>query len=136
MESFFLYFYHPIHTPMEVRIDLNTMKFHACHGVSRQERVVGNEFTVDVSYTFAGERLFESDDLNDTADYADIYETVKAEIERPSRLLEHAAGRILRALRKAFPRLIHIKVRLTKLNPPLGGEVHSASVTLEDVETK
>ena len=121
---------------MEVRIDLNTMKFHACHGVSRQERVVGNEFTVDVSYTFAGERLFESDDLNDTADYADIYETVKAEMERPSRLLEHAAGRILRALRKAFPRLIHIKVRLTKLNPPLGGEVHSASVTLEDVETK
>ncbi|MDR3194693.1 MAG: dihydroneopterin aldolase [Tannerella sp.] len=116
---------------MELTIDLTGMRFYAYHGVSPQETRVGNEFEVEVSYTFASETVFESDDVHDTVNYADVYGTVKTEMERPSRLLEHVAGRILHALHDAFPQLTCLKVKLSKLHPPLGGEVHSASVTVE-----
>ncbi|MDR1676663.1 MAG: dihydroneopterin aldolase [Tannerella sp.] len=116
---------------MELTIDLNGMKFYAYHGVSPQETRVGNDFTVDVSYVFEAGAALESDELHDTVNYADVYGIVKAEMEHPSRLLEHVAGRIFHALRAAFPQWTRLKVKLSKLNPPVGGEVHSASVTME-----
>jgi dihydroneopterin aldolase len=116
---------------MEQTVKLTGMKFYAYHGVSPQETSVGNYFTVDISYAFPMKDVFESDDLRDVINYAEVYEAVKAEMERPSRLLEHVAGRILRLLEATFPQLTHIKLTLSKLNPPLGGEVYSASVTLE-----
>jgi dihydroneopterin aldolase len=117
---------------MELTIDLSGMRFYAYHGVSPQETTVGNEFMVEISYSFPAEAVFESDELDDTINYAGVYSLVKAEMARPSRLLEHVAGRIFRSLRTAFPPLTRVKVKLTKLHPPLGGEVHSASVTIEE----
>ncbi|MDR2138118.1 MAG: dihydroneopterin aldolase [Tannerella sp.] len=117
---------------MELKIELSGLKFYACHGVSSQERQVGNHFAVDIAYTFAAEMAIASDELHDTVNYADVYGIVKAEMERPSRLLEHVAGRIFHALHVAFPQFTRLRVKLSKLNPPLGGEVHGASVTVED----
>jgi dihydroneopterin aldolase len=117
---------------MELTIDLAGMKFYACHGVSPQETRVGNNFVVDISYTFVAEEALVSDELHDTVNYADVYGIVKAEMECPSRLLEHVVGRIFHALRVAFPQLTRLRVKLSKLNPPIGGEMHSASVTVEE----
>ncbi|MDR0845597.1 MAG: dihydroneopterin aldolase [Tannerella sp.] len=117
---------------MEIRIELESMKFYSYHGVSPQETKVGHHFTVDVSYSFPLKDVFLTDDLNDTINYADVYDVVKGEMECPSKLLEHVAGRILRALKSRFPQLSFVRIRLSKLNPPLVGEVHSASVVLED----
>jgi dihydroneopterin aldolase len=117
---------------MNVIIELKTMKFHASHGVLPQEREVGNDFTVDMEYASDSIKpSVLSDDINDTISYADIYQTVKDEMCTPSQLLEHLAGRILYALKSRFPQLSYIQLKVSKLNPPLGGEVHSASVTLE-----
>ncbi|MDR1331152.1 MAG: dihydroneopterin aldolase [Tannerella sp.] len=118
---------------MNVHVELETMKFHAFHGVSPQERAVGNDFTVDLAYVAAGtERALLSDDIRDAVSYADVFDTVRTEMNKPSQLLEHLAGRILAALKSRFPRLTYIKIKVSKLNPPLGGEVRSASVTLEE----
>ena len=48
----------------------------------------------------------------------------------PSKLIEHAAGRILYALKERFPELTGIELKFSKLNPPFGGDVHSASILL------
>jgi dihydroneopterin aldolase len=117
---------------MNVIIELKTMRFYAFHGVLPQERKVGNDFTVDMEYASDSIKpSVTSDDIGDTVNYADIYQTVKDEMRTPSRLLEHLAGRILQALKARFPQLSYVKLKVSKLNPPLGGEVHSASVTLE-----
>ena len=50
----------------------------------------------------------------------------------PSKLLEHAAGRILAALKDTFPQLLAIELKLSKLNPPFGGDVYSASIILRE----
>ncbi len=120
---------------MITKIELREMKFYAYHGVMPQERAVGNDFTVDLLLTAPLQEAVAGDRLEDTLNYADIYETVRAEMQQPSRLLEHAAGRIIRALRDAFPMLETIEVRLAKLNPPFKGELHSAAVILTDTPT-
>jgi dihydroneopterin aldolase len=49
----------------------------------------------------------------------------------PSKLLEHVAKRIIDALFDEFgPQLASVEVRLSKHNPPLGGEVGRATVVL------
>jgi len=48
----------------------------------------------------------------------------------PSRLLENVAERILQTLFAQFQQLTFAEVKLSKLNPPLGGEVGKATVIL------
>ena len=93
---------------MTTKIRLQAMRFYAYHGVAEQER----------------------DRLEDTINYAEVYETVREEMRIPSRLLEHVAGRILKALHHRFPTLQAAEIKLSKLNPPFGGDLHSASVIL------
>lgn len=117
---------------MTSKIELEGMRFYAFHGVSPQERTVGNTFIVTLLLTAPVQAAVESDELNDTVNYAEVYESVNLEMKIPSRLLEHVAGRILYALKNRFPRLTGACVRVTKLNPPFGGDVQSASVILEE----
>lgn len=108
------------------------MKFYAYHGVLEQERRVGNTFVVDLTLTAPLEKAVQSDQLEDTINYAEVYELTKQEMNIPSQLLEHVAGRICRALRHHFPQIEQIEIRVSKLNPPFGGDVHSVSVLLID----
>ena len=117
---------------MTTKITLQAMKFYAYHGVLEQERRVGNTFVVDLTLMAPLEKAVQSDKLEDTINYAEVYELTKQEMNIPSQLLEHVAGRICRALRHHFPQIEQIEIRVSKLNPPFGGDVHSASVLLID----
>ena len=113
---------------MTTKIELRRMTFYAYHGVAPQETRVGNTLIL----TAPLENAVWSDDLSDTINYATVYETVKAEMAIPSRLLEHAAGRILKALKERFPQITEVELVLSKLNPPFGGDIHSASIILKE----
>lgn len=106
------------------------MRFYAYHGVGAQERKVGNQFLVDLTLTAPLEAAMESDRLEDTINYAEIYEVVKREMRIPSQLLEHVAGRIVKALHHQFPQAKSVEITLSKVNPPFGGDLESASVTI------
>jgi dihydroneopterin aldolase len=62
--------------------------------------------------------------------YQLVYDKVKEQMLVPSRLIEHAGQRIVDAVFENFKQLISVEVKLTKLNPPLGGKVESVSVWL------
>lgn len=115
---------------MVSKIELKEMKFYAYHGVGEQERVVGNHFVVTVLLTAPLVKAIENDHLVNTINYASVYEIVKREMEVPSWLLEHVAGRILQAVKAAFSQIQEIELKVSKINPPFGGDVESASVIL------
>ncbi|MCC8170690.1 MAG: dihydroneopterin aldolase [Parabacteroides sp.] len=117
---------------MTSKIELEGMRFYAFHGVSPQERTVGNSFVVTLSLTVPVQAAVESDELAHTVNYAEVYESVNEEMKIPSRLLEHVAGRILYALKKRFPQVTTACIKVSKQAPPFGGEVRSASVILEE----
>lgn len=117
---------------MKTWIELEAMRFYAYHGVVPQERKVGNDYLVSLRLTAPLGKAVESDDLEDTINYATVYEVVKGEMETPSQLLEHVAGRILIALKDRFPQLEEVNLKVSKLNPPFGGDIYSASVVLNE----
>ena len=109
---------------------LRNVRFHAFHGVLPQERQVGGDFllTLRVGYPLA--KAMESDEVGDTLNYASLYALVKQEMDQPSQLLEHVAGRIAKAVMNAFPAVTSVDLELTKQNPPMGADCDGATVEM------
>jgi dihydroneopterin aldolase len=119
---------------MKSYILLNSVEFYAYHGVMPQETKVGNRFTADIRLKVGVEKAACSDELSDTLNYAEIYRIMEKEMKIPSRLIEHVGGRIIRSLREAFPAIEGIELKISKMNPPIEGQVESASIVLIDGE--
>lgn len=117
-------------------IELQDVRFHAFHGVMPQEERVGADFLVSVRVGIALEKAMQSDDVEDTLNYAELYQLVQREMAVPSRLLEHVAGRIVKAIGKDFPDVTSIDLKLTKLNPPMGADCAGASVEIHLINDK
>ena len=117
-------------------IELQDVRFHAFHGVMPQEGRVGADFLVSVRVGIALEKAMQSDDVEDTLNYAELYQLVQREMAVPSRLLEHVAGRIVKAIGKDFPDVTSIDLKLTKLNPPMGADCAGASVGIHLINDK
>ena len=117
-------------------IELQDVRFHAFHGVMPQEGRVGADFLVSVRVGIAFEKAMQSDDVEDTLNYAELYQLVQREMAVPSKLLEHVAGRIVKAIGKDFPDVTSIDLKLTKLNPPMGADCAGASVEIHLINDK
>lgn len=111
-------------------IELEGMEFKAYHGCLEQEKVRGNSFTVDFRGELDLSAAAVSDNLNDTLNYADIYEIVVDEMSVPSELLENVAGRIVKTIERRFPQLLRFSVRVSKKRPPVDGVAQWSRVTL------
>ena len=111
-------------------IFLRNVRFYAFHGVMPQERKVGGEFLVDLSVGYPIEDAMQSDKVEDTLNYAELYQLVKKEMDTPSQLLEHVAGRITRKISEQFPKVTSIDLKITKKNPPMGADCDGAGVEL------
>lgn len=109
-------------------ISINGMRFYAHHGCFEQERVIGTHFQVDLRMEVDTSRAEISDNIEDTVDYLEVYQVVKREMDSPSHLLEHVARRAGEAVRTQFSDTKNVVVRVSKLNPPLGGHMDSVSV--------
>src|SRR5665648_112609 len=112
------------------RIRIEDMEFYAFHGHYREEQIVGNHFLVDVTIDTDTSAASESDDLKDTVNYQEAYLVVKREMEIKSHLLEHIAKRILDALYSDFKGIEKITVRVSKMNPVMGGRIGRVSVEI------
>jgi dihydroneopterin aldolase len=106
------------------------MRFYAHHGCFVQERAIGTHFTVDLNFTTDTSRAEVSDNIADTVSYLDVYQVVKDQMQQPSNLLEHVARRVGVAVLHQFPAVTSITVKVSKMNPPLGGQMESVSVEL------
>ena len=105
------------------------MKFHAFHGVMEEERIIGGTFLADISYDLETDAV-ETDNIEDTISYAEVFDIVKAEMQKPSNLIEHVAGRIMKVVKSKFPQMDNTTVKISKLNPPVNGEAGKASVSI------
>ncbi len=115
---------------MHTEIQLEKMRFYAYHGVMPQERKVGNHFEVSLYVVADLQQASESDELSHTLHYGLLYEAVNEEMQTPSKLIEHAAGRILRRIKQDFPQAMSVEVKVSKLNPPMGADIQSASFVI------
>ncbi|MDR2563058.1 MAG: dihydroneopterin aldolase [Prevotellaceae bacterium] len=111
-------------------IEIENMEFFARHGCFPEERIIGNRFIVSLAMEVNADRACESDEIADAVNYQNSYEIVKAEMQQPSHLLEHVAKRILDALFKNQKGISKATVKVSKINPPMGGQIEKVSLSL------
>ena len=112
-------------------IFVNDIQLHAYHGVMPQEQLTGNDYLVSVSAQYPIDKAITTDDVQHTLNYAMVYDIVKEEMGISSKLVEHVAGRIAQHLMKHFADISAVRVRVTKLNPPMGAQCAGAGVEVE-----
>jgi dihydroneopterin aldolase len=112
-------------------IQIENMEFYSFHGHFKEEQIVGNKFLVDLTIVTDMDRAKDSDNLKDAVNYQKAYEIVKLQMEKKSHLLEHIAGRILNALYSEMEGIKKATVKVSKMNPSMGGKIGSVSVVME-----
>jgi dihydroneopterin aldolase len=111
-------------------IQIEGMEFYSFHGHYKEEQIVGNRFLVDLTIETDMSKSMESDNLKDAVNYQRAYELVKMQMEQKSHLLEHIAGRILEAVFSEMEGIAKATVKVSKMNPPMGGKIQSVSVVI------
>lgn len=113
---------------MSSKIYLRNVRFHAFHGVLPQEGIVGNDYLVNLVLDYDFSSVMQTDELQGTLNYAEVYQKVREEMAVPSKLLEHVAGRIAHRLFSDFPEIQKLQLSITKVNPPMGADSDGAGV--------
>lgn len=113
-------------------IKLKNIRTFSFHGCLPQETRIGSEYSVDLDVKADLRKASESDELADTVDYVLLNKIVKEEMAVSSKLLETVAKRIVVRIFAELPQVSTVTVSVSKINPPLGGDVEMVSVVLEE----
>ena len=116
-------------------IHLNDIRLKGYHGVLPQEKV-GNDYIINLSIAIDLSKAIDSDNLNDTISYAEVFNILKKTMQVKCDLIEKVAGNIAKELFKAFENINELKISITKLNPPMGTDCSGASVELHLINDK
>ncbi len=111
-------------------ISLNNVRFRAYHGLYPEERQKGNDFVVNMEVGYvpkSGAILF----LEDTIDYAALFDIINVTMQKPVDLLETLVQTIAHAVHHQFPQVKQINVSVEKLNPPIDKFTGSAAVSYQ-----
>jgi dihydroneopterin aldolase len=114
------------------KIIVKGIKLYAYHGCTDEEQKIGTNYEVDVTIDANLDKASESDNLNDTIDYVIVYVIVKEQMAIKSILIEHVAKRIIDQLLFKLPTIEKVKVRVSKISPPINGILDGVCVELEE----
>ena len=116
---------------MKQSVILSNLRFFAYHGVMEQENKVGHYFTVSIEIICDFSKAIASDKVKDTINYGKVFEVVKNEMEQPSKLMEHLAGRIIIALFRNFVLAQQVKLKIIKENPPINADCDGCGISVD-----
>ena len=112
------------------KVYVENIRVYAYHGCLPEETRIGSDYRVDIWVSGDLTVSEVSDKLEDTIDYVSICACVQEEMATPSKLLEHVARRIVNRIVKASRRVDQVNVKVSKINPPIGGHVEAVAVEL------
>ena len=115
------------------KVILQGLEFHAYHGVYPHERSSGNKFEVDIEVETRFSASAFNDDLSGTINYEELYDLIRQEMEKPSKLLETVGHAIAVRTLDTFPSAMAVEVNISKFNPPIGGVCRKASVSVSRI---
>lgn len=113
-------------------IKLKNIRTYSYHGCLIEEGKIGSDYSVDLEIKTDLRKSCMSDNLEDTVDYVLLNAIVVQEMEIRSHLLEHVAQRIISRVFSEIPEVSRILLAVSKLNPPIGGDVEAVTVELEE----
>jgi len=113
------------------KIIVKNIKTYAYHGVLAEEKSLGQNFYVDVELRTSTKKAGESDLIDDSINYAEVYSDVKAVVKGKSyNLIEALAESIASYLLDKYE-MESIKVQVRKPEAPIDGEFDYVAVEIE-----
>ena len=117
-------------------IKVENIRVFAHHGCLTEETKIGSAYRVDLEVRANLETSALSDELKDTVDYVFLNRVIKAEMATPSKLLETVARRILDRILNESEMVKKATISISKLNPPIGGDVEAVTIKMSDRRKK
>lgn len=113
-------------------IKVENIRIYAYHGCLPQETLIGSDYRVDLKVKANLQKSAKSDNLTDTVDYVLLNNIVKTEMAQPCKLLETVAKRIINIIFTQDKRVSKVSVSVSKINPPIGGDVEIVTIKLTE----
>jgi dihydroneopterin aldolase len=117
---------------MKHTIEVNGIKVYAFHGCLEEEGKIGGNYLVDVMLNTNFSIASKNDDLTQTIDYVDINKIVCEEMAIRSKLIEHVGQRIINRIKQEIKNIDFIKIKVTKICPPINGDVDNVAIIIEE----
>jgi 7,8-dihydroneopterin aldolase/epimerase/oxygenase len=133
MTSSYLYDLKTLHFTTEMGIiKLQNIRTFSYHGCLEEEAKIGSDYRVDLEIKADLRKGMVTDELADTVDYVQLNRIVVEEMAIRSKLLEHVAQRIVKRIFAELPEVSRILVAVSKINPPIGGDVEAVTIQVEE----
>ena len=114
------------------KIRLKNIRTYSYHGCLVEESKIGSNYRIDLEVSTNLEKSSTSDDLKDTVDYVLLNKIVEEEMAIRANLLENVAQRIVDRTFRESGAVTKIKVSVSKINPPIGGDVKQVTIVLKE----
>jgi 7,8-dihydroneopterin aldolase/epimerase/oxygenase len=113
------------------KIFVNQMEFYGYHGVFPEETKLGQRFVVDLMVLVDLRKAGESDDLEHSVNYGELYRVCKEVVEgKPYKLVEAVAEKIAETVLTQFTLVTEVTIRVIKPDPPIPGHYRSVAVEI------
>jgi 7,8-dihydroneopterin aldolase/epimerase/oxygenase len=113
-------------------IKLKNIRTFSYHGCLVEESKIGSNYRVDLEIEADLSTSAKSDKLADTVDYVHLNKIVVEEMAIRAELLEHVAKRIVDRTLQELEMVTKVTVEVSKLNPPIGGDVEEVTIILTE----
>lgn len=117
---------------MKHTIEVNGIKIYAFHGCLPEEGKIGGHYLVDVMLNTDFSLATATDDLQKTIDYVVVNKIVREEMAIRSKLIEHVGQRIINRLKSQLTTIDRVKLKVTKICPPINGDVQNVAIIIEE----
>ncbi|XP_031482192.1 dihydroneopterin aldolase 1-like [Nymphaea colorata] len=116
---------------MRDKLVLRGLMFHGFHGVLEEEKKLGQKFLVDIDAYLELQKAGDTDNLDDSVSYADIYNLAREVVEGPSfNLLESVATKIVKDIFASYRQISAVRVRVGKPHVAVKGPVEYLGVEI------
>ncbi|RLD29092.1 MAG: dihydroneopterin aldolase [Bacteroidetes bacterium] len=112
-------------------IRLKNIRIFTNHGCLIEEEKIGSDYLVNLKVKADLSKAAKTDSLKDTVDYVMLQQIVTNEMSVRSKLLEQVGQRIIDRIFKEIPLADKVEITISKLNPPIGGDVEEVSVKMQ-----
>lgn len=114
------------------KILMKDLAFYGYHGVLEEEKRLGQKFFVDVILYVDLKKAGETDDLNYTVNYEEVYKTIEAIVKNKRyNLLEALAEKICEEVLYSFDTIQKIDLKIKKPEAPVAGIFDYFAVQIE-----
>jgi len=116
------------------KIKLKNIKIYSNHGCLDEERLIGSDYVLQLDVKTDLNKSCRTDDIKDTVDYVALNSIIKEETLKRSKLLEKVAHRIIDRIFNEHRSVTKAKVEISKINPPIEGNVEAVSIIIKRKE--